>query len=107
MGRTKQYVNQIWFTYWKGGVFGPDILNHFSNVKYLALAQGRTGSFPILPPPQKGPTWPRDVFFERGPLRRAGVRRAVLALAGRAAHRRVPDAAARAPATPAVSGARV
>ena len=26
-----------------GGVFGPDILNHFSNVKYLALAQGHTG----------------------------------------------------------------
>ena len=37
-----------------GGVFGPDILNHFSNVKYLALAQGRTGLLLILPPPQKG-----------------------------------------------------
>jgi hypothetical protein len=56
---------------------------------------------------KKAPTWPRDVFFERGPLRRAGARTAVLALAGRAAHRRVPDAAARAPATPAASGARV
>ena len=46
-------------------------------------------------------------FFERGPLRRAGARKAVLAVAGRASHRRVPDAAARAPATPAASGARV
>ena len=48
-----------------------------------------------------------DRIFERGPLRRAGARRAVLALAGRAALLGVPDAAARAPATPAASGARV
>ena len=107
MGRAKQYVIPIWDYILEGGVFGPDILNHFSNIKYLALAQGRTGPFPFFRRRKKDPTWPRDVFFERGPLRRAGVRRAVLALAGRAAHRRVPDAAARAPATPAVSGARV
>jgi hypothetical protein len=43
MGRAKQYVNPIWVHILEGGVFGPDILNHFSNVKYLALAQGRTG----------------------------------------------------------------
>ena len=103
MGRDKQYVNQIWFTYWKGGDFGPDILNHFSNVKYSALAQGRDPSH-FFRRRKKTPTWPRDVFF---PLRPAGARRAVLALAGRVAHRCVPDAAARAPATPAVSGARV
>ena len=71
------------------------------------MPKGARGSFSFFRRRKKDPTWPRDVFFERGPLRRAGVRRAVLALAGRAAHRRVPDAAARAPATPAVSGARV
>ena len=37
---------------------------------------------------RKAPTWPRGVFFARGPLRRTGARMAVIALAGRAAHRR-------------------
>ena len=54
MGRAKLFQSQFGIHTRRGGVFGPDILNHFSNVKYLALAQGRTGLLLILPPPQKG-----------------------------------------------------
>ena len=43
MGRAKLFQSQFGIHTRRGGVFGPDILNHFSNVKYLALAQGRTG----------------------------------------------------------------